>query len=82
MFAGKPILAGDCKPIERIVNDTQSGYIYTSDRPDELANILRHLGEDKPGIFGVNGKKWVEKKYNWSFDSKVLQDLYRYDKLY
>jgi glycosyltransferase involved in cell wall biosynthesis len=77
MYAGKPVIASDCEPIKRIVNETKSGYIYPSDRPDELADLLIHLRDRDPGTLGRNGREWVEKKYNWSGDSKVLISLYQ-----
>jgi glycosyltransferase involved in cell wall biosynthesis len=76
MYAGKPIIGSDCKPIERIVNETDSGYIYTSDQPEELAKVLQQLIKDDPDSYVENGRKWVTEKYNWSVDSKVLLDLY------
>jgi glycosyltransferase involved in cell wall biosynthesis len=76
MYAGKPIIASDCKPIKRIVNETDSGYIYTSDQPEELAKVLQQLKNGDPGSYVENGRKWVTEKYNWSVDSKVLLDLY------
>ena len=77
MYAGKPVIASDCEPIKRIVNETKSGYIYPSDRPDELADLLTKLRDRDPGTLGRNGREWVEKKYNWSGDSKVLIRLYQ-----
>jgi glycosyltransferase involved in cell wall biosynthesis len=76
MYAGKPIIASNCKPIERIVNETNSGYIYTADQPEELMKVLQQIKNDDPGTYVENGRKWVEEKYNWSIDSKVLLDLY------
>jgi glycosyltransferase involved in cell wall biosynthesis len=77
MYAGKPIIASDCKPIERIVNETKSGYIYTSDQPGDLAKVLQQIKNDDPGAYIENGRKWVSEKYNWSVDSKVLLGLYQ-----
>jgi glycosyltransferase involved in cell wall biosynthesis len=76
MYAGKPIIASDCKPIKRIVNETKSGYIYEADQPGELAKVLQQLNHDDPGSYVEKGRKWVREKYNWSFDSKVLRSLY------
>jgi glycosyltransferase involved in cell wall biosynthesis len=76
MYAGKPIIASNCKPIERIVNETKSGYIYTSDQPGELAKVLKQLINNEPGSFIENGRKWVKEKYNWSVDSKILLSIY------
>ena len=77
MYAGKPIIASDCKPIERIVNETDSGYIYASDSPAELSEILLGLDRNNIDHFIENGRTWVHKKYNWEVDSSVLKEIYR-----
>jgi hypothetical protein len=38
--------------------------------------VLQQIKNDDPGTYVENGRKWVEEKYNWSIDSKVLLDLY------
>lgn len=76
MYAGKPIIASNCKPIERIVNETKSGYIYMADQPGEMAKVLQQLKDDDPDSYVEKGRKWVKEKYNWSVDNKVLLSLY------
>jgi glycosyltransferase involved in cell wall biosynthesis len=77
MYAGKPVIASDCKPIARIVNETKTGYIYASEKSGELAGILENLSKDETISFGRNGIKWVKEKYNWTVDSQVLNNIYR-----
>jgi glycosyltransferase involved in cell wall biosynthesis len=77
MYARKPVIATDCLPIQRIINETKSGYIYVSDDFNALAKILSDLDKKKDKVMGENGHKWVKNKYNWEFDSQVLLDLYR-----
>lgn len=76
MYAGKPIIASNCKPIERIVNETKSGYIYRADQPDDLAKVLHQLKKEYPDSLVEKSRKWVIEKYNWSVDNQVLCSLY------
>lgn len=76
MYAEKPVIASNCEPIERIIRETDSGYIYREDKYSELADILASLYNDKSKELGRNGKLWVKKKYNWGQDSQVLIDVY------
>ncbi len=76
MYAGKPIIASNCKPIERIVNETKSGYIYMADQPGDMAKVLQQLKDDDPDSYVEKGRKWVKEKYNWSVDNKVLLSIY------
>jgi len=76
MYAGKPVIASDCDPIRRIINESNSGYIYSSFEPENLAEIFKKLKKADAEILGANGIHWVQEKYNWENDSAVLKDLY------
>ena len=78
MILEKPIVASNCNPIKRIVEDTDSGYIYESNDEKSFSEKIIDLYEN-PDIakrFSRNGKAAVETKYNWNSTSKVLVDLY------
>jgi glycosyltransferase involved in cell wall biosynthesis len=76
MYAEKPVITSNCGPIERIICETNSGYVYTADKYTELADILASLSKEKSKELGRNGKLWVKKKYNWGNDSRVLINVY------
>ena len=78
MFAGKPTIASNCAPIERIVNETKCGVIYQFDNPKDFAEKTAELlnNQEKLEVFIKNGKQAVEEKYNWEIDKKVLQNIY------
>lgn len=76
MYAEKPVIASNCKPIERIIRETNSGYIYREDKYAELADLLVGLTKNKNKELGRNGKLWVKNKYNWAHDSRVLINVY------
>jgi len=76
MFAQKPVIASDCEPIKRILEETGAGLIYPSDQPEQLAVLLKSIVSVNPVEMGVNGRKWVESKYNWQYDAKRLEMVY------
>jgi len=77
MYAGLPILASNCDPIERIINETSTGYIYKFDDVNELAGKIESLLIKGSSLKPVNGKEWVERKYNWDVDKKRLVTAYK-----
>jgi len=76
MFAGVPVIATNCIPIKRVIDETQSGVYYTSDENKELAVIFDSISAKDQIIWGENGKKWVIKKYNWENEAKSLKQIY------
>jgi len=77
MYAGLPILASNCNPIERIINETSTGYIYKFDDIDELAGKIESILITGSSMRPENGKEWVERKYNWEVDKKRLVSAYK-----
>ncbi len=74
MYINKPIIASNCAPIQRIVEETGSGVIFRSEDVQHLADIICKLAQ---GMLEINpAKHWVEQKYNWSIDSNVLKGCY------
>ncbi len=76
MYAKKPVISSNCVPIERIIGETNSGYIYPSAKPESLVKIFQNLNEEEKKELGFNGARWVQQKYNWGQDSLVLIEIY------
>jgi len=76
MYSGLPILASNCDPVERIIKETSSGYIYQYDNIAELADIIKMLLTRELQI-PTEGKKWVVRKYNWLNEEKQLLNIYK-----
>jgi glycosyltransferase involved in cell wall biosynthesis len=77
MFLQKPVIASDCLPIKRIVEETGSGVIYPADDINYLSELLNKLGTLNYSEMAIRGNKAVVEKYNWNADSEVLLNLYR-----
>ena len=78
MLLGKPVVATNCNPIERIINEAKCGLVYESNDSNGLAECITKLYKDSKlrKDFGLNGKKAVLEKYNWKNTSKNLIRLY------
>lgn len=77
MYLQKPVIASDCLPIKRIVEETGAGVIYPADNIDYLSELLNQLETLNYSAMASKGKSAVIEKYNWNVDSEVLLNLYR-----
>lgn len=76
MSLAKPVIVSNAIPLARIVKECKCGEVFESDNPEDLAiSILKVYNSEKK--YGANGKKSVEKKYNWLKSSEKLLSLYR-----
>lgn len=79
MYAGIPIIASDCDPLQRIITETGTGTCFTNQDANSFADNLFKLIANNTFMDQIpeNGKKWVNKKYNWKVDSEVLVSIYQ-----
>lgn len=78
MYYEKPIVASECLPLKRIIEQTQTGITYNPDNIEHLAQLIVQIvkNHEQNLALGKNGKKWVQEHYNWDFDSQTLTSLY------
>ncbi len=78
MYAGIPIIASDCAPIKRIIEETNTGIIFRNMDSRDFAEAFKRIHEKEDIKQGIRerGKRWVEKKYNWIYDSETLVKVY------
>lgn len=78
MYAEIPIISSNCVPLNRIIKETNSGDVFESGNPTDLAKLLDDLIENPKKLENFKkGKKWVEEKYNWALDEKSLVEIYK-----
>ncbi len=79
MYVGVPLLVSNCKPLTRIVTETESGMSYTFDDEKEFAEKVKFLYDNprKAIEMGQNGTKAILEKYNWNAMSKDFIDKYK-----
>jgi glycosyltransferase involved in cell wall biosynthesis len=77
MLMGKPVIVSTCKPLARIVNETQAGLVFDSGNSDDFVRVcLELLDADKRKQFGENGRQAVLTKYNWEKTGDYLIKVY------
>jgi glycosyltransferase involved in cell wall biosynthesis len=78
MYCGKPVLASNCIPIERIINLSGAGKIYTWNSSQEFAAMAVRMLHDKQNLIQMasRGKESVEKYFHWGIGEKSLVNLY------
>lgn len=79
MLKKKPIVASDCNPIKRIIEQSQSGVIYKSDDARGLASSILSVlksGQNTRDEMGRRGHEAVITTYNWETAASTLVKLY------
>lgn len=79
MLEGKPVVVSSCKPLKRVVEETNSGLVFEAGNEKELAHKIIDLykNESLRRELEKNGKRAVQGQYNWRMESKKLINLYR-----
>jgi len=77
MCHGKALLVSDLDPLKRIVDETQSGYIFPAGSVSKLAEILCSV-TDRSQLtdFALNARRAACSQYSWSVDANELLALY------
>lgn len=78
MVMRKPVIVTDCLPLKRIVEECNAGIVIPSGDHDKLSDAIITLLEDIDAAkrYGENGRRCVEKKYNWENDGRKLLETY------
>lgn len=76
MYAGKPVVASNCTPIERIVNSSNAGAIYLWNSSDDFgvktSKLIGALGRFEPNKV----RQQIVQKYNWDQEALKLNQIY------
>lgn len=78
MYLEIPVISSDCVPLKRILSEADTGFIYNSNSPGDLAALLEKLYNNRQLLNekNHNGKNAVLRKYNWSADKERLINAY------
>ncbi len=79
MYFEKPVVVSDCRPLKRIVKETNCGVVFPAGDSEALGQAIITLHNSPPlrKRLGKNGRKAVMKVYNWSRTSRKLVGLYQ-----
>jgi len=74
MACGLPCLVSDPVPLKRIVTECRCGAVFRSGDAEDLARTIAELALDPQRMrrLGDNGRRAVEQRYNWEYDSRTL----------
>ncbi len=77
MALGRPVLATDAVPLQRIIEEVGSGLVYRSGESASVAEqVIALSDEEARSKMGEAGRKAVREKYNWTNDAKVLAEVF------
>ncbi|MBI9079245.1 MAG: glycosyltransferase family 4 protein [Pseudodesulfovibrio sp.] len=79
MVCKKPILVSDCRPLKRIVEETDSGFVFRANDPADFSNQLAfiHANEELAHSKAENGYKAALGPLAWKHDANRLVTLYK-----
>lgn len=73
MAFSKPVVASDCAPLKRVIEQERCGEVFRSGDVNGLLSILRRMATDASlRERGKNGRAAVEREYNWNVDRERL----------
>lgn len=78
MLLALPVVASDCAPLRRVVEETGCGVVFQAGNAEELAAHVVRIGQD--GVlrrsYGAAGRAATESKYNWETEARKLTAVY------
>jgi len=80
MAAGLPVLVSThATYVAEIVTEVQCGVILDSEKPQEIADAIKHLAanRDEAKEYGRNGRAALAEKFNWESQIEKLDTFYR-----
>lgn len=79
MGAGVPLIVSNFPEMGRIVKEGRCGITVDPTQPKEIAKAIMSLKENPNRMkeYGLNGRKAVEREYNWEKQEEKLIKLYK-----
>jgi len=78
MAGGRPVVVSSCRPLARIVRESEAGLVFDADNPASAAEVLLQLIEDpeRARRLAQNGQRAVAGPFAWKHDAARLVDTY------
>ena len=78
MAIGLPVVTSKFKLYSEIVDKNNCGICVNPENPYEIAKAIEFImtHPKKANEMGQNGRKLIEKKYNWSIEERKLNGIY------
>ena len=77
MAQSLPVIVSSAKPLKRIVEETDCGYIFEAENAISLEKLIRKINLNREELVtkAQNGYQAIKNKYNWKNDEKNLIDI-------
>ncbi|MEO9885905.1 MAG: glycosyltransferase family 4 protein [Balneola sp.] len=74
-----PVITSNCTSLERMLTENDAGRVFESGNAEDLAEQILYLLTNKEAAvkYGINGKKAVEKDFNWNSTIKPFIEFYK-----
>ena len=78
MAIGLPVVTSNFKLYSEIIDKNNCGICVDPENPDEIAKAIEFIMNhpEKAREMGQNGRKLIEKKYNWAMEEIKLNAIY------
>ena len=79
MLSGLPVIASNFQLLREILEGNDCGFCVDPFEPKEIGKAINYLYENpaKANEMGQNGRKLIEKKYNWQLEENKLDKFYK-----
>jgi len=78
LYYNKPILCSDCNSLIRILGESEAGFIYKNDSPEDfIEQLTKILQAENIHLLGVGGREIILNRYNWDKTVQPLIQLYQ-----
>ena len=79
MMMSLPFIISDFEYAKDVIDEYKCGIVVRPDNVDEIKDAILYLiqNKDKAMEMGENGRKAIEKEFNWEKESIKLLDLYK-----
>jgi glycosyltransferase involved in cell wall biosynthesis len=79
MEAGLPLIATDFKLWKEIIEENNCGICINPNNVEDIKNAITFFIKNPEKIkeYGINGRRMIEKFYNWDESAKKLLDIYK-----
>lgn len=78
MICARPVLVSSCRPLKRVVEDTEAGCVFRANDSVDLGKKLIYMFRNPEELerMGGNGQRAALGKYAWRHDARRLVEMY------
>ena len=79
MALGLPVITSDFPLYKKIIREAECGFCVNPENSTEIANAIEYLiiHPEEARQMGQNGKRAVEKNYDWKYEEIKLNKFYQ-----